>query len=145
VRRHAWGFYPEDALPYFYNVRLYERELLRNVTEREILNYSRSQVVIIGGTIVWIFFIGSILCVCCSCPCLCFYCQQRRKAAEKVRMEEVLWSQQLEMVIQATQRQQQAKERLARQKAVQYDPKARIARPTGKSNAVLQRFKSCRV
>ena len=140
MRRHVWSFYPQDALAYFYNVRLYERELLRNVTEREIINFGRSQVVIISGAIVWVGFFLTVFCVCCSCPCFCWYVQSKRRAKEKARNEELVWSQQLELVIQATQRQAQAKERASRLSAKQFDPKSRDVR----SSTALKRSSSRR-
>ncbi|KAL1521338.1 hypothetical protein AB1Y20_021005 [Prymnesium parvum] len=135
-RQHVWAFYPSDSLPYFYNTRLYERQLLRNITEREILNFSRSQVVIISGAFVWVMFIGGLLCVCCSCPCFCYYIQSKRAAREKARNDELLWTQQLELVVQATHRQAQSKQAVSRGRAVsKYDPKANVSRDSRTSRA----------
>ena len=47
----------------------------------------------------------------------------------------MVWSQQLELVIQATQRQAVAKERVSRANAIQYDPKARITRSAAKGRS----------
>uniref|UniRef100_A0A7S3B4C6 Uncharacterized protein n=1 Tax=Haptolina ericina TaxID=156174 RepID=A0A7S3B4C6_9EUKA len=103
-RRHAWAFYPQDALPYFDNVREFERELLRNITQKEVINFGRDQVVILSGAIVWVMFFFGVFCVCCSCPCFCLYHQSKRRSKEHAKNEEIVWSQQLEMVIQATMR-----------------------------------------
>ncbi|KAL3908895.1 MAG: hypothetical protein SGPRY_009621, partial [Prymnesium sp.] len=94
-RQVLWAFYAEDAVGYFLNVRAHERQLLRNITEREMLVAQGGQVVIISGAIVWIFFIGGLVCVFCSCPCFCFIVQSKRRAREKARNEEIMWSQSL--------------------------------------------------
>ena len=36
--------------------------------------------------------------------CVCYHIQSQRRAAEKLKNEEIVWAQQLELVIQATQR-----------------------------------------
>ena len=72
------------------------------------------QVVILSGAIVWVIFFGGVFCVCCSCPLFCLYVQSRRRHAEKLKNEEIVWSQQLELVIQATQRHQNQQSRISR-------------------------------